>query len=135
MLPAVMAGISIASSVAGMAGGLGAQKDAQKAAENQAKLTMFTRNEEIRRQQVKNRQQIGSNKAKVAASNIQMSGSAKRALDETKAEMARDISWRRFSSAKEQESIKAGAPGSSAALATIAGGIGQIANTGMNYYK
>jgi len=133
MLPAVMAGISIASSVAGMAGGLSANKNAREATRQQARNTYAQRMEEIRRQRVENEYTQGYNVAAIGASGIQMSGSSARHLAGMQQEMSRDISWRRMSASQERRAIRAGAPGGAANLATVAQGVGSIASTLYDY--
>lgn len=133
-LPMIGAGVSIGSSILGMAGGLSGQKKGKQAAEEQAKLTFMTRQEEIRRARGEQEAIMGYNRAAVGASNIQFSGSSQRALNKLQEQFARDVSWQYTAALKERTAIKRGAPGSAERFATIAGGVGSIANTIMSYH-
>lgn len=132
-LAAIAAGVSIGSSVLGIAGGLSSNQKAREAARRQAKLTFAQRMEEITRVQSEQRQVMSENEARIGASNILMSGSAARVMDSVRAGFARDIAWRRESARLEKRAIRKGAPGGSADMATVAQGVGSIANTIMGY--
>lgn len=132
-LGAIMAGVSIASSIAGTLGGLKSNEAAKQAAQTQAENTYRQRMEEIRRARRDQEQVTGQNRANIGASGLQFSGSAMRHLEDVQAEFARDINWRKKAASDEKKAIRAGAPGGTANLATVARGVGSIANTIANY--
>lgn len=117
--------ISIGSSILGAAGGIMGNKKAAKAAQRQADLTFSQRQEETRRAANEYRSTISYNRAAVYASNLQMSGSPKGAIDKMEGEFTRDLAWRRNAAELERSAIKAGAPGSGANMAILG-------NAGMN---
>lgn len=133
MWPAIMAGVSIASSVAGMAGGLSSNSKAREAAREQGRLTYNTRMREIDQLREEAEYTKGVNRAAVGASNIQFSGSAQRHINKVQEGFASDIAWRQKAAVLERSAIRHGAPGSSANLATVASGVGQIAGTIAGY--
>lgn len=132
---AAAAGASIASTIGGTIAGMQANKDAKKAIQQQAAFTYDTRMEQVRRDRLQQNQIVGENVARVGASNILMSGSAKQHLDMVRSEFARDLAWQRLSAAKEREATLAGTPGKSANIASLLGGASSIAGTLMNYHR
>lgn len=134
MLATVGAAVAIGSSIASGISGINANKAAKEAAKNQAKMTYMTRMEEIRRAKYEQALAIGSNRAKIGASNIQFSGSAKKILDQTRSLFSQDIAWRRVAAEKEREAILSGAPGSNVLGQSLQAG-SSIINTLINYNK
>ena len=135
MLPAIAAGVSIASSLGGMAAGLSANKDARKAARLQARLTYNQRMQEIRDIQKENEYTQGYNRAAVGASNILMTGSAKRHMDMMQSEMNADVARRRNAAVNERKAIRSGAPGGSDNFATVAQGMAGIGSSLLYYHN
>jgi hypothetical protein len=117
-------GLAIAAAGVGSSilGGMSANKKAKKAAKEQAKLTGIMRDEEIRMKKRSAKQQLGAARAGVYASNLQMSGSAKRYVNELDFENMREVAFAEYASKKEQEAIKAGAQGAGNALFAQAAG-------------
>lgn len=134
-LSTIAAGISIGSSLLGVAGGLSSQGDAKEAAKKQAELTYIQRMEEIRRLKQEQQTVMGENAARAYASGVRVKkgGSTARFLNQVQSDFAADINFRRGSAKMERNAIKAGAPGSGSAFGTIASGVGSIANTLINY--
>ena len=132
--PAIAAGAAVVGVGASIFGQKKAAKDAEKALEKQAQFTFFTRMEEIRRAQLEQKQVLGENKARIYASNILFSGSAKESLMDVQQQFAQDISWRRKAANLEQEAIKSGAPSTSTGP-LIAKGVADIASIVAAYNK
>lgn len=132
-LATIAAGLSIGSSLLGVAGGLKANKEAKKAAERQAKMTFLQRQEEIRRAKNEYEGITSYNKAAIGASGLRFTGSPMSALQNIQNQFSEDIQWRDSSARMERRAIREGAPGRSADLATIAQGVGSIGGTLLNY--
>jgi hypothetical protein len=108
-----IAAVGVGSSILG---GMSANKKAKKAAKQQAKLTGIMRDEEIRQKKRAAGQELGAARAGVYASNLQMSGSAKRYVNELNFENMREIAFAEYAKTQEQKAIRAGAQGAGDAL-------------------
>ena len=125
----VAAGVAVGSAVMGTMSSLKANKKAKRATKAQAKLTYTQRMEEIRRVRGEQDFVTGQNVAAVAASNLQMTGSSKRAFEATQQQFAGDIAFRTEAARLERTAIRKGAPGSAENFGAIAQGAGSIAST------
>ena len=85
--------------VGGVLGGLsgmmsgGAADDAERLAEMQAEFTEMETRENLRRMRLQAAQQVGQATAAVGASNLQMTGSSRRYVDEVRAQWNADQAW------------------------------------------
>jgi len=134
-LATIAAGISIGSSILGMASGLSANSDARDAAKKQARLTYFQRQNEIRQIQKRQDQVVGSNVAKVYASNLQMNGSSRDFVKQVQNDFSQELAFRRTAANLEKDAIRSNAPGMGANIGTIASGIAGIGSSLVNYNR
>lgn len=128
------AGLSIGSSIAGIFGGISGNRKARDLAKTQAMATHRQRMEEIRRLERDRSRVVGSNIAAIGASNVIFSGSARRVLDDVRAELNNDINWRRIAAQQEKRSIMANAPGRRSDIAVGLRGAASIGQTMLGYY-
>jgi hypothetical protein len=98
------------------AAGLKGNEQARKAAERQAAFTFYQRQEERRQQRRQYDRVLGENRARVHASNLQMSGSSAAVIQEMEGEFLRDLNTRYNAALAERNAIKAGGRGSDAAV-------------------
>ena len=122
-------GVAIGSAVLGAGSAIAGNKKAAAAAKKQAKLTYMQRMEEIRRSKRDQSRQLGYNKAAVAASDLTMSGSSKRALMDMQNSFSQENQWRLKSARMEKRAVEAGAPGSAADFGAVAQAGSSIAST------
>ena len=108
-----IAAVGVASSIFG---GISANKKAGEAAKAQADLTFMKRMKEIRQKQRVSDVEHGTAVARVAASNIRMSGSAQRHVSAMDMENMREINYAQDAARREKRAIKKGAQGAGDSL-------------------
>lgn len=133
MLTAIAAGVSIGSSLLGMASGLSANSDARDAAKKQSQLTYFQRQNEIRQIQKQQDQIVGGNVAKVFAGNLQMSGSPRNFVKQVQNDFSQELAFRRTAARLERDAIKSNAPGLGSDIGVVANGISNIGSSILGY--
>lgn len=125
-----MSWFQVAASVAGAAlsfkGGLDAQDAAEEAGEAQAESILETAAENKRRRERDLKVLMGETEARVAASNLLMTGSVKRYRDDIHAEYRRQINWEQMKARMDAQAALKGAQvaGQAALYQGIGGAIG-----------
>ncbi len=125
----VATGISIVSGLSSLTGGSSAKKAAEKAGKRQAKIIEDTADENRRRRELDLGQQLGGITAAIGASNLQMSGSAKRYRNVFESNIRAEMAWDKQKARLEaRAAIKGGASvGQSAMYGGITGSLGSFA--------
>ena len=123
----VATGISIVSGLSSIAGGISGKKAAEKAGKRQAKIIEDTADENRRRRELDLGQQLGGITAAIGASNLQMSGSAKRYRNVFESNIRAEMAWDKQKARLEaRAAIKGGA---SVGQSAMYGGIGSAATS------
>lgn len=117
-LTALAVGSSVLSSATSIFGALKGADAKKEMAQKQARLTFMQRMEEIRRMQREQMYVEGAATSQIYASNVQMSGSAKRYLTDLRSEHRRQASYARSAATSEKRLIEKGgkSPGLSAQI-------------------
>jgi len=130
-------GAVIGGAIGGIAGFLsgGDEDEARKLAEKQARLIEMTDKENRRRQMLAMGQTLGYTTAAVGASNLQMSGSAKRYRNAQETQFRADMAWQSNKARLEAEMARDGGQVAantiqSAGISGMVGSIGSAASSG-----
>jgi hypothetical protein len=121
-----MAAVGAATSIAG---GLSANRKAEKAAKLDAHLVALQRREEMRKLRRQADWDVAQARATIGASNLQMSGSARRYVTELRSEYSKQLSYAGAANTREQAAIKAGGRGAGDGL--LVRGVGQAISAGI----
>jgi hypothetical protein len=130
---------ALAGGVIGGVSGLmsgGAADDAEKLGEMQAKFTRMETAENLRRMRLSAEDVLGGARASVAASNIQLSGSSKRYINNLSAQQSADQAWVSMSGRMSEEMAKEGGQVASSGVMSsmYAQQIGQLGSAAVGYY-
>ena len=132
----VSVGIAAVGAVSSIAGGMSAKDAAEKAGEMQAKMIERTRQENKRRELRDLGKSMGDITARVAASNVLMTGSSQRYKQDYESEFKREMAWRDEKSRMDaRTALKTGqAAGDSAMYQGLGSAVGYAAQ-GYGAYK
>lgn len=109
-------GAAIGGSLLSGISGLTGNRRAKKAARRQADLTFMQRRMEREQLQRTQSRIMGENRARVFASNLQMSGSPRDVVNDVQSEFLRDLNDRYNAALSERNAIRAGGRGNDAAV-------------------
>ena len=136
MLPIALAAVSVASSLYSHMGASKANREAKRAAKAQANFIRQETAETIRRAEIGNKRTAKNATAASYGSNVLMTGSNQRYIQDMQAEMARELAWTKRAGTMAADAASKGAnvQYKSAQMANTANTIGQVAGAVGTWY-
>lgn len=104
-----MVAAAVVGAVSSIAGGLSAKGAAEDAGERQAESILMAEKENRRRRENELKRQLGTIDSRVYASNILMTGSAKRYRDDYKSQYRQEMAWDKAKANMDARAARKGA--------------------------